>query len=46
MKTQVETGVGTITQIIGPVIDVMFPPGKMPSIYNAIVVEGKNLIGE
>src|SRR3989338_3712307 len=27
---------GQITQIIGPVIDVEFPPGKLPPIYNAI----------
>ena len=29
---------GRIAQIIGPVLDVAFPPGKMPNIYNALVV--------
>lgn len=43
MKTSVKTQKkGRIIQIIGPVIDVVFPPGKMPNIYNAIVVSGKN----
>jgi len=46
MSTSVKNNVGTITQIIGPVLDVVFPPGNLPSIYNAIVVEGKNEAGE
>jgi len=29
---------GYITQIIGPVIDVVFPAGELPKIYNAIIV--------
>ena len=37
---------GRTTQIIGPVLDVTFPPGKMPNIYNALVVEGKNQAGQ
>ena len=45
-STKTETNVGRITQIIGPVIDVAFAPNKMPNIYNAIVVEGKNDAGE
>ena len=27
---------GTIKQVIGPVVDVEFPPGKVPQIYNAL----------
>ena len=27
--------IGRITQIIGPVLDVTFPAGQMPNIYNA-----------
>mmetsp|Transcript_1975 Transcript_1975/g.3685 ORF Transcript_1975/g.3685 Transcript_1975/m.3685 type:complete len:489 (+) Transcript_1975:37-1503(+) len=46
MSTSVKNNVGTITQIIGPVLDVAFTPGNMPSIYNAIIVEGKNEAGE
>ena len=37
---------GRTTQIIGPVLDVTFPPGKMPNIFNALVVEGKNQAGQ
>ena len=29
---------GYITQIIGPVLDVVFPSGHLPKIYNAIIV--------
>ena len=37
MSVSTETkNIGRITQIIGPVLDVTFPPGKMPNIYNAI----------
>jgi F-type H+-transporting ATPase subunit beta len=27
---------GFVTQIIGPVIDVEFPEGELPAIYNAL----------
>jgi len=37
---------GQITQIIGPVMDVTFPAGKLPNIYNSLVVEGKNEAGD
>jgi F-type H+-transporting ATPase subunit beta len=36
---------GCITQIIGPVIDVTFPTGKLPNIYNALVIQRKNARG-
>jgi F-type H+-transporting ATPase subunit beta len=32
------TNAGFITQIIGPVVDIEFPGGKLPRIYNAVVV--------
>jgi F-type H+-transporting ATPase subunit beta len=32
------TNTGYITQIIGPVLDVVFPSGNLPKIYNAITV--------
>ncbi len=35
-----------IAQIIGPVLDVAFPPGKMPNIYNALVVKGRDTVGQ
>jgi F-type H+-transporting ATPase subunit beta len=31
--------VGTIVQIIGPVLDVEFPPEQLPEIYNALLIE-------
>lgn len=39
------TNVGFITQVIGPVVDIEFPSGKMPSIYNALRIQGKNEAG-
>ena len=38
--------IGQITQIIGPVLDVSFPPGRMPNIYNALVIDGINEAGD
>lgn len=29
---------GVITQIIGPVIDILFPENKVPKIYNALII--------
>ena len=36
---------GKIVQVIGPVVDVEFPAGKLPSIYNALEVKGTYLSG-
>ncbi len=41
-----KTNVGYITQIIGPVVDVKFPGGQMPRMYNALTIEGTNEIGQ
>ena len=38
--------VGKIVQIIGPVMDISFNPGEMPSIYNALIVQGLNEAGQ
>jgi len=46
MVTTVEKNIGYLTQIIGPVVDVQFPSGKMPPIYNALRVTGKNEAGQ
>ena len=40
------TNIGKITQIIGPVVDITFPVGQLPSIYNALEIEGKNEAGD
>jgi len=37
---------GIIRQVIGPVIDVEFPAGKLPKIYNALRVVGQNPAGQ
>jgi F-type H+-transporting ATPase subunit beta len=36
--TKIEQTAGTIVQIIGPVIDVEFPPDQLPELYNALNV--------
>ncbi|MFW6264277.1 MAG: F0F1 ATP synthase subunit beta [Cyanobacteriota bacterium] len=46
VATTEKTNIGKITQIIGPVVDVQFPSGKMPAIYNAVKVQGKNEAGQ
>ena len=30
---------GTVVQVIGPVLDIEFPPDQLPEIYNALLVE-------
>ncbi|NEO50348.1 MAG: F0F1 ATP synthase subunit beta [Moorea sp. SIO4A3] len=44
--TAEQTNTGAIAQIIGPVVDVEFPSGQMPQIYNALRIEGKNEAGQ
>ncbi|HYT31006.1 MAG TPA: F0F1 ATP synthase subunit beta, partial [Thermoanaerobaculia bacterium] len=38
-----EQNIGRVVQVIGPVLDVEFPEGHLPAIYNALTVkdEGK-----
>ncbi len=45
VATTEKTGTGRIIQVIGPVVDVGFPSGEMPKIYNALRVSGKNSAG-
>ena len=35
--------IGKIVQVIGPVVDVEFEPGKLPAIYNALEVGGRKV---
>jgi len=37
---------GKITQVIGPVVDVAFPPGKLPKILNALTVSNPAISAE
>ena len=46
MKSTTNLNTGTILQIIGPVMDISFPPGKMPNIFNSLIIEGKNESGD
>ncbi|KAF8380769.1 hypothetical protein HHK36_028259 [Tetracentron sinense] len=46
ISTLEEKNLGRIAQIIGLALDVAFPPGKMPNIYNALVVKGRDTIGQ
>ena len=32
-------GIGRVSRVIGPVVDVEFPVDQMPEIYNALTVE-------
>ena len=45
-STAEKTNVGKLTQVIGPVVDVEFSGGKMPQIYSALKIEGKNEAGQ
>jgi len=41
------TGIkGIVRQVIGPVLDVEFPAGKLPRIFNALRIEGTNSAGQ
>ncbi len=44
-----EQGVGKVIQIMGPVVDVEFPPGQLPELYNALEIykeDGEKLVVE
>jgi F-type H+/Na+-transporting ATPase subunit beta len=41
-----QSGLGSIAQVIGPIVDVQFPPGKLPSIYNALRVSNPAISDE
>jgi F-type H+-transporting ATPase subunit beta len=38
--------VGRVTQVIGPVVDVAFPAGRLPSLMNALTVSNPNISDE
>jgi F-type H+/Na+-transporting ATPase subunit beta len=46
VTTTEKANIGYISQIIGPVVDVEYPTGTMPQIYNALVIKGKNEAGD
>ncbi|MCS6812933.1 MAG: F0F1 ATP synthase subunit beta, partial [Cyanobacteria bacterium] len=46
VTTAERTNIGYITQIIGPVVDIKFPSGNLPKIYNALSISGTNTAGQ
>ena len=38
-NTQSSAAAGRVVRVIGPVVDVEFPRGAMPALYNALTVE-------
>lgn len=46
MKSSSGLNTGTVVQIIGPVMDISFPSGKMPNIYNSLIIEVKDDLGD
>jgi F-type H+/Na+-transporting ATPase subunit beta len=46
MNLTLSQKIGKIVQIIGPVIDVEFPSGELPKIYNALEIKGLNPAGQ
>lgn len=46
MSTAVQSAQGKVVQIIGPVIDVEFPEGRLPEIYHALEIKGRNPAGQ
>ena len=34
---------GKVTQVIGPVVDVEFPPGSLPQIYTALTLSNPSI---
>ena len=38
MATATPAAIGRVIQITGPVVDIEFPPGQLPSIYNAVEI--------
>ncbi len=38
--------VGKLVRVIGPVVDVEFPPGELPKLYNAVRIEGQREGGQ
>ncbi|MDD3419085.1 MAG: F0F1 ATP synthase subunit beta [Candidatus Gastranaerophilales bacterium] len=45
MSTAVDSKIGQVTQVIGPVIDVEFASGELPEIYDALIINTKDADG-
>jgi len=42
-QEQTTQNVGKVLQVIGPVVDVAFPPGKLPAIFNALKMNNPSI---
>ena len=45
-QEQTTQNIGKVLQVIGPVVDVAFPPGKLPAIYNALWMKNPSISDE
>ncbi|MCL2823907.1 MAG: F0F1 ATP synthase subunit beta [Polyangiaceae bacterium] len=45
-QVQTTPSVGKVLQVIGPVVDVSFPSGKLPAIYNALTMSNPSISDE
>jgi F-type H+-transporting ATPase subunit beta len=43
MATAAPAAIGRVIQITGPVVDIEFPPGRLPGIYNAVEIQRPGL---
>ncbi len=43
MAAATKGAVGRVVQITGPVVDIEFPAGQLPAIYNAVEIQRKGL---
>ncbi|TME16989.1 MAG: F0F1 ATP synthase subunit beta [Chloroflexi bacterium] len=41
-KTKPDRGEGRVSQVIGAVVDIRFPPGQLPNIYDALIVHTRD----
>ncbi|EEJ55014.1 F0F1 ATP synthase subunit beta [Mobiluncus mulieris] len=46
MAEEKKNGTGRIARVIGPVVDIEFPPDQLPDMYNALIVNYKGMGGE
>ena len=46
LKNDSNLNIGKVVRIVGAVVDVEFPPENMPSIYNALTVDGETPSGQ
>ena len=45
LNTKKTKNLGRVVQIIGPVLDIVFPKSEVPNIYNALTIRSKNAAG-